>query len=88
MKRRRDPTRPVVIRGIDNGAEDWHVIDPAAHRREIEAMTDAEILAAAGGDHVHGDGAVLAKRLREYAAHSEAHAREVFLPGRWPKAAA
>jgi hypothetical protein len=88
MKRRRDPTRPRVIRGIDNGSEEWYVIDPAAHRREIEAMTDAEILAAAGGDHVHGDSAALAKRLREYAARSPAHAREVFLPGRWPKEAA
>jgi hypothetical protein len=86
MKRRRDPTRPRVIRIIDNGSEEWHVIDPGAHRREIEAMTDAEIFAAAG-DHVHGDGAALAKRLREYAARSPAHAHEVFLPGRWQKEA-
>jgi phage/plasmid primase-like uncharacterized protein len=88
MKRRRDPNRPVVIRSIDNGAEEWHVIDPAAHRREIEAMTDAEILAAAGGDHVHGDRAALAKELRAYASRSPAHAREIFLLGRWPKEAA
>jgi hypothetical protein len=82
MKRRRDPSRPRVIRIVDNGSEEWHVIDPSARRREIEAMTDAEILAAAG-DHVHGDAAALAKELRAYAARSPAHAREVFLPGRW-----
>ena len=83
IKRRRDPTRPRVIRIVDNGSEEWHVIDPSAHRREIEAMTDADILDALGNPHVHGDVAGLITDIRAYAAKSPAHAVEVFHGKRW-----